>query len=159
MSKNNKGFTLIELLVVIAIIGILSTLAVLALNSARAKSRDSKRVADIKQIQASLELYYNDFNTYPVPTTTNLVLGGANTKVLCGNSAGFAASCAGSENTYMSFVPTTALPSDGPCSDAANAYVYNASGSGAGYTINFCVGGVIGNLSAGPHIASHGGIQ
>ncbi|MEY4744976.1 MAG: hypothetical protein RL272_921, partial [Candidatus Parcubacteria bacterium] len=49
--SNNKGFTLIELLVVIAIIGLLSTLAVVALNSARQKSRDSKRVADIKQIQ------------------------------------------------------------------------------------------------------------
>ena len=63
--KNKKGFTLIELLVVIAIIGLLSTLSVLALNSARARSRDAKRIADVKQIQTALEMYYNENNTYP----------------------------------------------------------------------------------------------
>ena len=48
---NKKGFTLIELLVVIAIIGLLSTLAVIALGSARQKSRDAKRLSDLKQVQ------------------------------------------------------------------------------------------------------------
>jgi general secretion pathway protein G len=66
MKKNKKGFTLIELLVVIAIIGLLSTMAVVALNSARAKSRDAKRVSDIKQVQAALEMYMNDESHYPV---------------------------------------------------------------------------------------------
>ena len=63
--KNKKAFTLIELLVVIAIIGLLATLSVLALNNARAKSRDAKRVADIKQMQTALELYFNDKQSYP----------------------------------------------------------------------------------------------
>lgn len=62
---NKKGFTLIELLVVIAIIGLLSTLAVVALGSARTKARDSKRLADLKQLQTALELYYTDQNAYP----------------------------------------------------------------------------------------------
>ena len=61
-----KGFTLIELLVVIAIIGLLATLAVVALNNARQKSRDARRISDIKQIQTALELYYNDEGNYPV---------------------------------------------------------------------------------------------
>ena len=68
--KNRKGFTLIELLVVIAIIGLLSTLAVVALSSARSKSRDAKRIADVKQVQTALELFYNDAQSYPQGTGT-----------------------------------------------------------------------------------------
>lgn len=59
MRNNKKGFTLIELLVVIAIIGILSSVVLASLNSARQKSRDARRVADIKQLQLALELYYD----------------------------------------------------------------------------------------------------
>lgn len=53
------GFTLIELLVVIAIIGVLASIVLASLNSARRKSRDSRRVADIKQLQLALELYFD----------------------------------------------------------------------------------------------------
>jgi prepilin-type N-terminal cleavage/methylation domain-containing protein len=61
-----KGFTLIELLVVISIIGLLSTMTVYAVNVARSKARDTRRLADIKQIQKALDLYYLEHNTYPV---------------------------------------------------------------------------------------------
>lgn len=65
MFKNRKGFTLIELLVVIAIIGILASIVLVSLNSARAKARDAKRQADLKQVAVALELYYNSNNAYP----------------------------------------------------------------------------------------------
>ncbi|HQB76688.1 MAG TPA: prepilin-type N-terminal cleavage/methylation domain-containing protein, partial [bacterium] len=61
-----KGFTLIELLVVIAIIALLSTLSVVALNNARVKSRDARRLSDIKQIRTALEMYFNQNNSYPI---------------------------------------------------------------------------------------------
>src|SRR3989339_2156406 len=64
--KNQKGFTLIELLVVIAIIGILSSVVLASLNSARAKARDTKRIADFRQIQTALELFYDSYGQYPV---------------------------------------------------------------------------------------------
>ena len=56
----SRGFTLVELLVVIAIIGILASIVMVGLGGAKQKSRDSKRVADIKNIQLALSLYYND---------------------------------------------------------------------------------------------------
>ncbi len=63
--KKSKGFTLIELLVVIAIIGILSTIAMLAFNIARSKSRDARRLSDVKQISTALAMYKDTYNSYP----------------------------------------------------------------------------------------------
>jgi prepilin-type N-terminal cleavage/methylation domain-containing protein len=65
-SSSARGFTLIELLVVIAIIGLLSSIVLASLSSARQKSRDARRLADIRQLQTALELYANDNGgTYP----------------------------------------------------------------------------------------------
>ena len=61
----NRGFTLIELLVVIAIIGILSSVVLASLNTAREKSRDAKRISDVKQLQLALEFYFDANGTYP----------------------------------------------------------------------------------------------
>lgn len=63
--RTSRGFTLIELLVVIAIIGILSSVVLASLNDARQKSRDAKRVADIKQLQLALELFFDSNGAYP----------------------------------------------------------------------------------------------
>lgn len=71
MSTNYKrGFTLIELLVVIAIIGILSSIVLASLNSARKKGRDARRLADVKQLQLALELYYDANAQYPTALDT-----------------------------------------------------------------------------------------
>ncbi len=64
--KDQKGFTLIELLVVIAIIGLLASVVMMSLGLARAKARDVKRRADLKQIMTAMELYYSDYNTFQV---------------------------------------------------------------------------------------------
>lgn len=64
MSK--RGFTLIELLVTIAIIGILSSVILVSLSSAQIKSRDAKRIAEVRQIQSALEMYYTSYGRYPV---------------------------------------------------------------------------------------------
>lgn len=61
-----RGFTLVEILVVIAIIGLLVSIIIPNLNNARAVGRDARRVSDIKNIQLSLSLYYNDYLQYPL---------------------------------------------------------------------------------------------
>ncbi|HLD20277.1 MAG TPA: type II secretion system protein [Patescibacteria group bacterium] len=63
-NKKMKAFTLIELLVVISIIALLSSIAVASLNTTRAKARDAKRVADLKNIFTALELYYDKYGQY-----------------------------------------------------------------------------------------------
>ncbi len=152
---NKKGFTLIELLVVIAIIGLLSTLAVVSLNNARSKSRDAKRVADVKQIQTALELYYNDCNNYPETLATT-----ASNGCPSGTTLG----------TFMAQIPSAPTPADGSCTSAQNTYTYTASGDancdGSGndgtcssYTLTFCLGSDTGELSSGPRTATPSGIQ
>ncbi len=60
-----KGFTLIELLVVIAIIGILSSVVLASLNTARGKGADAAVKANLNNIRAQAELYYdNNANSY-----------------------------------------------------------------------------------------------
>lgn len=59
---------MIELLVVISIIGLLATTVLASVNSARAKARDARRVADLKQIITALQFYYDDNGSYPPVT-------------------------------------------------------------------------------------------
>ena len=127
-----KGFTLIELLVVVAIIGLLATLSIVALNTARAKARDAKRVGDVKQMQTALELYYSDKGTYPT--------------LLASLSP-----------AYMGVIPKLPFPSDGSAcanypSDASTVYTYAATDSNRSYEILYCLGadtgGIPGNVKA-----------
>jgi prepilin-type N-terminal cleavage/methylation domain-containing protein len=178
-NTKQKGFTLIELLVVIAIIGLLASVVLLALNSARAKSRDAKRAADIRQVMSGLELYFNDCGSYPV-VNAPLTLGAASqalysgTNATCGDNESTASGDGGIGTTptgtsYIALMPAAPTPFDGAtCTAANNAYIYTSTDSAgaaaaaepaAGYTITFCLGGVTGGLAAGVHTASQGGIQ
>ncbi len=66
MAKRRKGFTLIEMLIVITIIALLASLILVGMGGARAKARDSRRIADLHNVQNALELYYAKIGSYPV---------------------------------------------------------------------------------------------
>ncbi len=137
-SQTKNGFTLIELLVVVAIIGILVTVAAVLLTNVRVNARDSKRIADIKQIRGALELYLNDEGSYPASLTVG--------SPLVGPTSGL---------TYMSKIPNNPLPDDGT-SCAVAEYTYTQTESGVSYRIQFCLGDEVSgagpnNVEAVPH--------
>lgn len=63
--SHSSGFTLLELLIVIAIIGILAAVVLASLSSSRVKARDTQRVAQLKEIEKALALYYTEYGQYP----------------------------------------------------------------------------------------------
>lgn len=137
--QHQKGFTLIELLVVIAIIGLLASVVLLALNSARQKSRDAKRLADVRQIASALELYFNDNSRYPATSE----YGSGGTIPLA--------------PTYLTAVPTYPGPIDSPCT--TSTYAYTSPGA-ASYQLVFCLSATTGGIAPpGNHTLTQGGIQ
>ncbi len=107
------------------------------LDSARKKSRDAIRLADIRQMAAALELFFNDKNGYPdgingIPEDLSPF--------------------------YISIVPTAPNPADGQCSDYYNTYWYEPKGEPVeangiklypDYEYTFCLGDDTGGYSAG----------
>ena len=172
-NKNKAGFTLIELLVVIAIIGLLASVVLLALNGAREKSREAKRLADISQMASAFELMFNDAQAYP--TGTNDVSAGGTT---LGRDALAATSPAGVKYTltptYIGLIPINPGPSDnaagGTCAgttavtavgvNGPGSYIYQVAANGSTYTLSFCLGGSgSGSYAGGGHFLNPQGIQ
>jgi prepilin-type N-terminal cleavage/methylation domain-containing protein len=151
LRNKNKGFTLIELLVVIAIIGLLASVVLLALNSARQKARDAKRLADIRQLASAMELYFNDKSGYPTHAAGSLQT--AATALAPG---------------YIGMIPTNPGPqAEGLCSSATGAQgnpdYYFEDNSGANqsgyYTVDFCISAATGGYSGGTHQLTPAGIR
>lgn len=106
MKKFSKGFTLIEMLIVITIIALLASLILVGMGGARAKTRDSRRIADLHNVMNALELYYAKNSNYPVSSDWNTL----STTLI-------------NEDIGVSRIPQDPLHS----SPTANTYYYGAS--------------------------------
>lgn len=153
-----KGFTLIELLVIISIIAFLVAAVLLALQGSRAKARDAKRVADIKQIITGLDLFFASCGTYPIETTaltldqtiklyTGNTSGCGNKTGSDANNGGFGATTGG--NVIIGLMQASPNPPDGSCTDSpgSNPYTYTSNDTGSTYTLTFCIGKATGSYT------------
>lgn len=68
-SSRTHGFSLAELLVVLAVVGMITAIGFGSIAVARVKSRDNRRVADMKELQLGLALYYDVYRAYPASLT------------------------------------------------------------------------------------------
>lgn len=63
--REGEGFTLIEVMIVIAIIGILAAIAIPAFTSYRVRAHNSSAESDLKRVQMTLEVFFNENRNYP----------------------------------------------------------------------------------------------
>lgn len=132
---------------------------------ARMKSRDARRVADIKQMQLALELYYDSCQQYPRQDDNALALtsgsiGGGNTfsKISNGCPKG---------TTMASFIAATpANPTSGgsdytycSVSDETKTECSKANNGTTSYVMTFTLEDAISGFSAGKHIVTPHGIK
>lgn len=159
-----KGFTLVELLVVVAIIGLLAGIATVSVNSVRSKARDARRVADIKQIQNALELYYSGSGTYPNPGA-DLTLGTGTALALSNAASGFTDTDAANIGAEVYLNP---VPKD-PQNTGAFIYTFKvptgatdalkAAAATKDYSITFQLESGTGSFVSGKYTATSSGLQ
>lgn len=102
------------------------------LDDSQMKSRDARRLSDVKQIQTALELYYNDFESYPLG--------------LEDLSEG--------DLVYFSVLPS--YPEAAAASVCADNYEYSYKvlENGENYELYYCLEAKTGGVPAGNNIAS-----
>jgi hypothetical protein len=118
-----------------------------AISQARAKSRDAKRLGDVRMIATALELYYNDYGGYP---------------------AGLNGVPQNLAPNYIGEFPSAPNPADGACTDYFNGYWYKSAGTAftkngiklyPDFNLTFCLGQATGGYDAGIGMVTPQGIK
>jgi type II secretory pathway pseudopilin PulG len=134
LKNSEKGFIIFPGLEGLAIIaGTVASVVLLTLNSARLKSRDAKRLADIRQIASGLELYYNDFTRYPNELSQLIP-------------------------NYLGIIPNPPQPNDGTCTAEENQYTYKKASPNT-YNLTFCLGQTTNGYANGVRTLTEKGIK
>ncbi|MEK7129361.1 MAG: type II secretion system protein [Patescibacteria group bacterium] len=72
--NSSRGFTILELIVSLAIIALLLGVVINGIAGSRQRTRDVKRVDEIKQLQNALQLYHNDNQSYPATLDRDILV-------------------------------------------------------------------------------------
>jgi hypothetical protein len=99
---------------------------------AKLKSRDAKRISDVKQIQTALELYFNDERKYPDAIYPKI---------------------ASTEYPYLSSTPPY-QKSEGAICDGREQYGYKKGEDGKTFAIDYCLESDTGSIKAGENVAN-----
>jgi general secretion pathway protein G len=159
-NQSQKGFTLIELMVVISVIALLASMALIALQSARQKSRDAKRLGDMAQMNTGLALYFASNKGYP-----SSVAG-----VPQGLAPDFASTLPTAPQPPDGLCATTPYPAPIPGGNYGNRYFYYASGTSylapdnvttvfSDFSFYFCLGLQTSSFGPGIHVLTPEGVH
>lgn len=117
-----------ELLIIGAIISVIGLISGYAVLSARSHTRDVTRLANVREMQMALEMYFQMHSSYPIAADAT-ALGQALTA--CLSSEGFSGSCPTSGPTpYLDVVatpPTAGIHGKVSCSGVSDVYCYKGS--------------------------------
>jgi prepilin-type N-terminal cleavage/methylation domain-containing protein len=120
ISNKKRGFTVMELLVSLAIIAMLFTITMALVGPVKEKSRDSRRMSDVREINKALVLYADNNSKFPIATTAVTITGNDAVSTIL-ESAG-----------VISEVPTDPT-------HPTNSYTYLSDSSGNTFIISFCL--------------------
>ncbi len=130
-----KGFTLIEILIVVAIIAILASVVVVGLGPTQQAGRDARRLADLRETQNALAVFYAKCGYYP-----GTIASGACSAAVPSTAAAFP-STAGSSiygavatNLVGAGIGVNTMPQD-PTAGATYRYTTNAASSPSQYVV------------------------
>jgi len=114
----------LELLLTISIIGILLTIITIGFSGSQAESRDAKRQADLRTVEAALALHKQKYGNYPQ---------GCNTAGSWSGQSGTSHACVGNSEYIVGLAPEfiPELPRDprAVSGDQGYAYLVNAEGT------------------------------
>ena len=134
MPKQNrqKGFIEIAGLGITAL-GIAALFLLANLNASTAKSRDAKRMTDVKELSRVIDLYIASNKRAP-ENLLRLV------------------------PAYLDTLPEAPLPADGKCTNDDNSYDYEKTGNKT-YQISFCLGDTTNGYLSGKHVLTEIGLK
>lgn len=130
--KTKNGFTLLEMLVVTALAAMILSFVFVSVRSAKQKSRDSRREADIKQLQSILSIYVTNRGFYPA-CPAEVVINGASD---CLSSVLIL-----SDASQANKISTDPLGASAGACGAVDSYVYcyQSTNNATSYTIRYAL--------------------